>query len=181
MSACACLIATTQAHSFAPIRYKRTPLQQWPHHLLQMLRWEEQLCLTGLLHLRWQSVLTPVIKEHHLLRTTPRPTTASTAPRLATPPLHNNTPYVQLFTALTLEEYQLLSLQQATPLSQLDYTLPVHCIPGDLRMPHYNSHCSASHYLRQPTHTTTAQHQCTQLATTTPTSLFNYRLNNNSF
>ena len=26
-------------------------------------------------------------------------------------PLHNNTPYAQLFTALTLEEYQLLSLQ----------------------------------------------------------------------
>ena len=38
------------------------------------------------------------------------------------------------FTALTLEEYQLLSQQQATPLSQHDYTRPTHCIPGD-----YNS------------------------------------------
>ena len=57
----------------------------------------------------------------------------------ATPPLPDNTPYTQVFTALTLEEYQLLSQQQATPLAQLDYTRPIHCIPGDLRMPHYNS------------------------------------------
>ena len=56
-----------------------------------------------------------------------------------TPPLPNHTLYTQFFTALTLEEYQLLSQQQATPLSQLDYTRPIHCIPGDLRMPHYNS------------------------------------------
>ena len=42
-----------------------------------------------------------------------------------TPPLPDNTPYTQFFTALTLEEYQ--------------YTRPIHCIPGDLRMPHYNS------------------------------------------
>ena len=56
-----------------------------------------------------------------------------------TPPLPDNTPYTRFFTALTLEEYQLLSQQQATPLSQLDYTQPIHCIPGDLRMPHYNS------------------------------------------
>ena len=56
-----------------------------------------------------------------------------------TPPLPDNTPYTQFFTALTLEEYQLLSHQQATPLAQLDYTQPIYCIPGDLRMPHYNS------------------------------------------
>ena len=56
-----------------------------------------------------------------------------------TPPLPDNTPYTQFFTALTLEKYQLLSQQQATPLAQLDYTRPIHCIPGDLRMPHYNS------------------------------------------
>ena len=55
------------------------------------------------------------------------------------PPLPNNIPYTQFFTAFTLEEYQLLSQQQATPLAQLDYTRPIHCIPGDLRMPHYNS------------------------------------------
>ena len=55
------------------------------------------------------------------------------------PPLANNIPYTQFFTAFTLEEYQLLSQQQATPLAQLDYTRPIHCIPGDLRMPHYNS------------------------------------------
>ena len=56
-----------------------------------------------------------------------------------TPPLPDNAPYTQFFTALSLEEYQLLSQQQSTPLSQLDYTRPIHCIPGDLRMPHYNS------------------------------------------
>ena len=56
-----------------------------------------------------------------------------------TPPLPNNTPYTQFFNALTLEEYQLLSQQQATALSQLDDARPIHCIPGDLRMPHYNS------------------------------------------
>ena len=56
-----------------------------------------------------------------------------------TPPLPDNTPYTQFFTALTLEEYQLLSQQQATPLAQLDYTQPIHCIPRDLRMPRYNS------------------------------------------
>ena len=39
-----------------------------------------------------------------------------------TPPLPDNTPYTQFFTALRLEEYQLLSQQQATPLAQLDYT-----------------------------------------------------------
>ena len=55
------------------------------------------------------------------------------------PPLPDNIPYTQFFTAFTLEEYQLLSQQQATPLAQLDYTRPSHCIPGDLRMPHYNS------------------------------------------
>ena len=80
------------------------PLQPWPLHLLQMLRWETPLHQT---------------------------TTA--------PPLPDNIPYTQFFTALTLEEYQLLSQQQATPLAQLDYTRPIHCIPGDLRMPHYNS------------------------------------------
>ena len=51
----------------------------------------------------------------------------------------DNTPYTQFFTALTLEEYQLLSQQQATPLAQLDYIRPIHCIPGGLRTPHYNS------------------------------------------
>ena len=55
------------------------------------------------------------------------------------PPVPDNIPYTQFFTAFTLEEYQLLSQQQATPLAQLDYTRPIHCIPRDLRMPHYNS------------------------------------------
>ena len=54
-----------------------------------------------------------------------------------TPLLHNNTHYVELFTAFTLEEYQLLSLQQSTPLGQLDFTRPLRCIPGDLRMPRF--------------------------------------------
>ena len=46
-----------------------------------------------------------------------------------TPLLHNNTHYVQLFTAFTLEEYRLLSLQQPTPVGQLDFTRPLRCIP----------------------------------------------------
>ena len=55
MSACAaCLIATTEAHFvFAPF-------------LLQMLRREMQLRLTGRLHLRRRSLQTPVTKELHL-------------------------------------------------------------------------------------------------------------------
>ena len=97
-----------------------------------------------------------------------------------TPPLPDNTPYTQFFTALTLEEYQLLSQQQPTPLAQLDYTRPIHCIPGDLRMPRYNSTRTAFHYLKQPTSTTTTRLRSTlQLATTPTTSSSSYRLNNN--
>ena len=96
----------------------------------------------------------------------------------ATPPLPDNTPYTQFFTALTLEEYQLLSQQQATPLAQLDYTRPIHCTPGDLRMP---PHCSAFHYLKQPTSTTTTRlHSTLQPATTPTTSSSNSRLNNHN-
>ena len=160
MSACAaCLIATTQAHFVLP-RFTTfcIPLQPWPLHLLQVPRWETQLRLTRRLHRRWRSLQTPVTKELHPLRPTTSPTTASITPRLATrlttnrqlswineyqttttTTLPDNTPYTQFFTALTLEEYQLLSQQQATPLSQLDYTRPIHCTPGDLRVPHYNS------------------------------------------
>ena len=76
-----------------------------------------------------------------------------------TPPLPD-TPYTQFFTALTLEEYQLLSQQQATPLAQLDYTRPIH-------------------YLMQPTSTTTTRlHSTLQPATTPTTSSSNSRLNN---
>ena len=60
MSACAAyLIATTQDH-FALPRFTTfcIPLQQWPHHLLQMLRWEMRLRLTGRLRLRWRSLPT---------------------------------------------------------------------------------------------------------------------------
>ena len=85
-----------------------------------------------------------------------------------TPPLPDNIPYTQFFTAFTLEEYQLLSQQQATPLAQLDYTRPIHCIPGDLRMPHYNSTllsvslpeaANVHYYHTTSLHTTTGDHQ----------------------
>ena len=93
-----------------------------------------------------------------------------------TPPLPDNTPYTQFFTALALEEYQLLSHQQATPLAQLDYTQPIYCIPGDLRMPHYNSTLLS---VSLPTCTTTIRLPFTlQPATTTTTSSSNCRLNN---
>ena len=81
-----------------------------------------------------------------------------------TPLLHNNTHYVQPFTAFTLEEYKLLSLQQSTPLGQLDFTRPLQCIPGDLRMPHYDSAllsislaeaCNVHYYHTTSLHTTT--------------------------
>ena len=181
------------------------PLQQCPHHLLQMLRWEERLRLTGRLHLRWRSLLTPVIKEHHLLRTTPRPTTASTTPRLALrlttirqPPWSN---YTSRSTRLPLRHHC------TTTLPTLNFSLHLH-LKG-INYSHNNKqlhvhnltthdpftasqetsgchatipHCSVSHYLRQPMFTTITQLHCTpQPTTTTPTSLFNYRLNNNSF
>ena len=135
------------------------PLQPWPLHLLQMLRWATRLRPTGRLHLRWRSLQTPGIPppqtyndfNYHFNHSTPgntvyyNPTTVmdqlhiTEHQTITAPPLPNNIPYTQLFTAFTLEEYQLLSQQQATPLAQLDYTRPIHCIPGDLRMPHYNS------------------------------------------
>ena len=65
MSACAAyLIATTQAHFVLP-RFTTfcIPLQPWPLHLLQMLRWEMRLRLTGRLHLRWWSLLTLVTRN----------------------------------------------------------------------------------------------------------------------
>ena len=169
------------------------------------LRWEERLRLTGRLHLRWQSVLTPVIKECHLLRTTPRPTTASTTPRLALRLATTRQPswsnYTSRSTRLPLRHYC------ATTLPTLNSSLLLHL--KSINYSPYNKqlhfrnltthypftasqetsgrratipHCSASHYLKQPMCTTTTQHQCAlQLATTTPTSLFNYRLNNDSF
>ena len=155
MSACAaCLIATTWAHFVLP-RFTTIyiPLQPWPLHLLQMLRWEMQSRPTGQLHQRWLSLRTPATTElhYHFNHSTPgntvyyNPTTVLDQLHITehqtttTPPLPDNTPYTQFFTALTLEEYQLLSQQQATLLAQLDYARPIHCIPGDLRMPHYNS------------------------------------------
>ena len=46
-----------------------------------------------------------------------------------TPPLHNNTPYAQLLT-LKSTNYSHYNKQ---------FHFPIHCIPGDLQMPHYNS------------------------------------------
>ena len=112
---------------------------------------------------RLESLLAPVIVDHYPCQATERPATVSialrptplhtttrqppwsnctsqsTTPHTHTPAHHDDNHYVQLYTAITLEEYQLLSLQRPTPRSQLDYTLPVQCIPGDLRMPHYDS------------------------------------------
>ena len=41
--------------------------------------------------------------------------------------------------ALTLEEFQLLSQQQTTPIPELNYNLPIHDLPSDIRMPIYDS------------------------------------------
>ena len=97
----------------------------------------------------------------------------------ATPPLPHNIPYTQFFTAFTLEEYQLLSQQQATPLAQLDYTRPFTASLEIFGCPTTIPHCSAFHYLKQPTSTTTTRlHSTLQLATTPTTSSSNSRLNN---
>ena len=48
-------------------------------------------------------------------------------------------PEQNYFRALTVEEFQLLSQQQTTPIPELNYNLPVHDLPSDLRMPHYDS------------------------------------------
>ena len=81
-----------------------------------------------------------------------------------TPAHHDDNHYVQLYTAITLDEYQLLSLQRPTPRSRLDYTLPVQCIPGDFRMPHDDSTslstalaeaCNVHYHLTTSMHITT--------------------------
>ena len=72
--------------------------------------------------------------------------------------------YTQLFTAPTLEECRLLSLQQTTPLDRLDYSRRLQCIPGGLRKPHYDSTllsitmaeaCNVHYYRTTSFHTTT--------------------------
>ena len=157
MSACAaCLIATTQAHFvFDPFHYIRTPLQPWPTMgdatTPDRASTPEVAVTTDFSDHGTPPPQTHNDSNYHFNHPTPgntvyyNPTTVMDQLHITerqtttTPPLPDNTPYAQFFTALTLEEYQLLSHQQATPLAQLDYTQPIYCIPGDLRMPHYNS------------------------------------------
>ena len=171
------------------------PLQPWPLHLLQMLRWETPLRPTGQLHLRRRPPVTTKLhndSNYHFNHSTPgntvyyNPTTVMDQLHITehqtttTPPLPDNTPYTQFFTALTLEEYQLLSQQQATPLAQLDCTRPFAASLETFGCPATTLHCSAFHYLTQPTSTTTTRlHSTLQLATTPTTSSSNYRLDNN--
>ena len=56
-----------------------------------------------------------------------------------TPAIDPEQNYFRVYAALTLEEFQLLSQQQTTPIPELSYNLPVHDLPSDLRMPHYDS------------------------------------------
>ena len=56
-----------------------------------------------------------------------------------TPAIDPEQNYFRVYAALTLEEFQLLSQQQTTPIPELNYNLPVHDLPSDLRMPHYDS------------------------------------------
>ena len=127
------------------------PLQPWPLHLLQMLRWETP-------NYTWVAVTTdssdhgtpPPQTYNDSNHSTPgttvyyNPTTVMDQLHITEHQNHYTTTARQhslhsIFPCITLEEYQLLSQQQATPLAQLDYTRLIHCIPGDLRMPHYNS------------------------------------------
>ena len=56
-----------------------------------------------------------------------------------TPAIDPEQNYFRVYAALTLEEFQLLSQQQITPIPEPNYNLPVHDLPSDLRMPHYDS------------------------------------------
>ena len=47
--------------------------------------------------------------------------------------------YFRVYVALTLEEFQLPSQQQTTPVPELNYNLPIHDLPSDIRMPIYDS------------------------------------------
>ena len=50
-----------------------------------------------------------------------------------TPTVDQGRNYAEVYVGLTLEEYQLLSQQQTTPMPDLDYQLPIHNLPSDLR------------------------------------------------
>ena len=56
-----------------------------------------------------------------------------------TPTVDQGRNYAEVYVGLTLEEYQLLSQQQTTPMPDLDHQLPIHNLPSDLRMPLYDS------------------------------------------
>ena len=56
-----------------------------------------------------------------------------------TPTVDQGQNYAEVYVGLTLEEYQLLSQQQTTPMPDLDYRRPIHNLPSDLRMPLYDS------------------------------------------
>ena len=56
-----------------------------------------------------------------------------------TPTVDQGRNYAEVYVGLTLEEYQLLSQQQTTPMPDLDYQLPIHNLPSDLRRPLYDS------------------------------------------
>ena len=120
------------------------PLQPWPLHLLQMLRWDaptpdrastpEVAVTTDSSDHGTPPPQTYNDSNYHFNHSTPgntvyyNPTTVMDQLHITerqtttAPPLANNIPYTQFFTAFTLEEYQLLSQQQATPLAQLDHT-----------------------------------------------------------
>ena len=110
-------------------------------------------------HYAQHHTLLPAISHHGTTTHHPVPDNADTA----TPQQHTHTLRATL-RSIQLEEYQLLSLQQSTPLGQLDFTRPLQCIPGDLRMPHYDSAllsislaeaCNVHYYHTTSLHTTT--------------------------
>ena len=121
-----------------------------------------RLRLTGRLHLRWRSLQTPVTKELHPLKPTTSPTTASITPRVATrltttrqlswinytsrstrqPLLHHcltTHPTLSFSLHLHWKSINYSHNNKQLHFHNWTYTRPIHCIPGDLRMPHYNS------------------------------------------
>ena len=52
----------------------------------------------------------------------------------STPPVNHDQNDIKVFTALTLEEYELLSQQQTTPINHLNHSMPIYCLPADLHI-----------------------------------------------
>ena len=158
-----------------------------------------KLRLTGRLHRRWRSLQAPVTKELHPLTPTTSPTTAQSLHAFQHGLLqpnnchgsttHHGIPDNHCLTTLPTLSFSLDLHWKSINYSHNNKQLHFHNwtthdpFTASLETsgcPTTIPHCSAFHYLKQPTSTTTTQLRSTlQLATTPTTSSSNYRLDNN--